>query len=88
MSMLTAVVENLDDLDQMAPALRAMGQRHTGYGVQPEHYQAVKGALLWTLGQVLDTDFYPEVKTAWTAVIDAISTAMQTGAAQIPAARS
>jgi hemoglobin-like flavoprotein len=85
MSMLAAVVANLDDLDRLSPTLRAMGQRHIGYGVHPEHYREVKSALLWTFGQVLDTDFYPEVRAAWSAVIDAISTTMQAGAAELPA---
>src|SRR5215469_7781750 len=70
MSTLTTVVDNLDHMEQLSVALRAMGQRHAGYGVRPEHYQLVKGALLWTLGQVMDTDFYPEVKAAWSEVID------------------
>ena len=84
MNTLTAVVENLDNLGQLSPALRALGLRHTGYGVRLEHYQLVKGALLWTLGQVLDTDFYPEVKAAWSEVIDSVSAAMQAGAAELP----
>jgi len=84
MSTLTTVVQNLDDLDQLSPALRALGQRHAGYGVRSDHYKLVKGALLWTLGQVLDTDFYPEMKAAWSEVIDTISLAMQSGAAELP----
>lgn len=84
MDMLTAVIDNLDHLEDLAPAIRAMGQRHVGYGVQLEHYDAVKTALIWALGQALDTEFYPEIKTAWSSVIEAISTVMKEGAAEVP----
>lgn len=84
MDMLTATVDNLDHFEGLAPVLRAMGQRHAGYGVRPEHYQEVKSALIWALSQALESDFYPEVKAAWSAVIEEISAIMKAGAAEIP----
>src|SRR5438067_814182 len=51
MDMLTAVVDNLDNLESLAPALRALGQRHVAYGVRPRHYDLVQQALLWALAQ-------------------------------------
>ena len=84
MDMLTAVVDNLDHFEGLAPTLRALGQKHAGYGVRPEHYQTVARALMWALGQALDTQFYPELRTAWLAIIEAVSLSMKKGAAELP----
>jgi nitric oxide dioxygenase len=86
MDMLTAVVDNLDHFEGLAPTLRALGQKHAGYGVRPEHYQTVARALMWALGQALDTQFYPELRTAWLAIIEAVSVSMKKGAAELPPA--
>jgi hemoglobin-like flavoprotein len=86
MDMLTAVVDNLDHFDGLAPTLRALGQKHVGYGVRPEHYQTVGKALMWALGQALDAEFYPELRDAWRATIEAVSSGMKTGAAELPPA--
>jgi len=86
MDMLTAVVDNLDQFDGLAPALRALGQKHVGYGVRPEHYQTVGKALMWALGQALNDEFYPELRAAWLAIIEAVSLSMKNGAAELPPA--
>src|SRR5205809_3617976 len=69
MDMLTAVVNHLDDVGSLATTLRALGQRHVGYGVRAAHYDLVHKALTWALGQALDVNFYPEVRVAWGAVL-------------------
>lgn len=84
MDMLTAVVDNLDHFEGLAPTLRALGQKHAGYGVRPEHYETVAQALMWALGQALDTQFYPELRSAWLAIIEAVSRSMKNGAAELP----
>jgi hemoglobin-like flavoprotein len=84
MDMLTAVVDNLDHFEGLAPTLRALGQKHAGYGVRPEHYETVAQALMWALGQALDTQFYPELRAAWLAIIEAVSRGMKNGAAELP----
>ena len=86
MDMLTAVVDNLDQFEGLAPTLRALGQKHAGYGVRPEHYQTVARALMWALGQALGTQFYPELRSAWLAIIEAVSLSMKKGAAELPPA--
>ena len=86
MDMLTAVVDNLDQFEGLAPTLRALGQKHAGYGVRPEHYETVARALMWALGQALDTQFYPELRSAWLAIIEAVSLSMKKGAAELPSA--
>ena len=83
MDMLTAVVNHLDDLGSLATTLRALGQRHVGYGVRMEHYDLVQKALTWALGQALDVNFYPEVRAAWGAVLVEMSEIMKSGAAEL-----
>ena len=84
MDMLTTVVDNLDHFEGLAPTLRALGQKHAGYGVRPEHYQTLAQALMWALGQALDRQFDPELRTAWIAIIEAVSEGMKNGAAELP----
>ena len=66
MAMLATAVANLHQLYTVLPAVKELGKRHVGYGVKPEHYALVGGALLWTLERGLGPDFTPEVKAAWT----------------------
>jgi len=66
-SMLDVIVDHLDDPDEILPALREMGERHAGYGVNDADYDAVGEALLWMLEQVLGEAFTPAVRDAWAA---------------------
>lgn len=45
MGTLGVVVGQLHALGAVLPAVRALGRRHVGYGVRPEHYVAVGEAL-------------------------------------------
>ena len=65
------------DMTAQGPAVKALGQRHVGYGVKPQDYDTVAAALLWTLGQGLGDDFTPEVKASWTEVYVLLATTMQ-----------
>ena len=65
MAMIGLAVDGLDELDALTPAVQALGIRHRGYGVRPEHYDTVGEALLWTLGQGLGDAFTPDVRAAW-----------------------
>jgi nitric oxide dioxygenase len=58
-------IEHLDDLETIAPELRALGRRHTGYGVVADDYDVVGGALLWTLDRCLGEKFTDDVRRAW-----------------------
>jgi len=76
-------------LEQLVPAVQALGRRHGGYGVKPAHYDMVGAALLWTLGQGLGEAFTVGVSEAWseayailaTVVIGAAEAAAQEGVA-------
>src|SRR5215216_3413568 len=57
MQMIAIAVRSLDHVDTVVPAVKALGQRHVGYGVQPAHYDTVGAALLWTLEQGLGDVF-------------------------------
>ncbi|WP_266364818.1 globin domain-containing protein [Tellurirhabdus rosea] len=76
LDMLSYVVVRLDRLDTVLDDVGALAERHTGYGVKPEHYELVGRALLWTLQTGLDRDWNPEVAEAWTAFYTAVATEM------------
>jgi len=76
MQTLTVVVKSLDRLEQLVPAVQALGRRHGGYGVRPEHYDRVGEALLWTLGQGLGDAFTPELRDAWAEAYSILATVM------------
>jgi hemoglobin-like flavoprotein len=76
MTMLGMAVGSLIRLDQLVPAVRALGQRHADYGVTAGHFAPGGAALRWTLEQGLGEDFTPEVKEAWTAVYTVLSSLM------------
>jgi hemoglobin-like flavoprotein len=76
MQTLTVVVKSLDKLDQLVPAVQALGRRHAGYGVREEHYATVGSALLWTLEQGLGAGFTPAVREAWTLAYGTLASVM------------
>lgn len=81
MTMLAVVVNGLSRLDQIVPAVQALGRRHASYGVHDEHYATVGAALLWTLGQGLGDGFTADVEAAWTAAYTLLAETMQTAVA-------
>jgi hemoglobin-like flavoprotein len=78
--MINVAVASLDRLDTIKPALRSLGERHVGYGVQTRHYQTVATALLWTLKQGLDERFTDSVEQAWIEAYTVLSSTMIEGA--------
>ncbi|HYP08780.1 MAG TPA: globin domain-containing protein, partial [Bryobacteraceae bacterium] len=72
-----------DGFHTITPALQAMGQRHTSYGVLPRHYQLVENALIWALGQALGASSNSEVLTAWRTLVRDVSAARLAGANQV-----
>ena len=81
MGLLRVAVHGLDRLDQLVPAVQALGRRHAGYGVKDEHYATVASALLWTLEQGLGAAFTPATRAAWAAAYTLLATVMQEAAA-------
>lgn len=77
MMMLKAVVNGLSQLESILPAVKALGSRHSGYGVEDAHYDTVGEALLWTLDQGLGDAFTPEVEEAWVTAYTLLATTMK-----------
>lgn len=77
MTTLSFAVAGLSKPERILPAVRQLGARHAGYGVQTHHYQTVGEALLWTLSQGLGEQFTPPVEEAWTAVYTLLAQTMQ-----------
>jgi len=86
MQTLAVVVKGLDRLDQLLPAVQALGRRHAGYGVRAAHYDTVGSALLWTLEQGLGDAFTPDVKAAWAEAYGTLAGVMIAAAEETAAA--
>lgn len=76
MQTLAVVVRSIDRLDQVVPAVEALGRRHAGYGVEVEHFATVGSALLWTLEQGLGDDFTAQTALAWADAYRRLSSVM------------
>lgn len=87
MAALALVVQGLDRPEQIVAAVRHLGARHAGYGVQPEDYETVGAALLWTLAQGLDDSFTEEVAEAWGAAYQILAELMLEAAAEVESTR-
>jgi nitric oxide dioxygenase len=88
MQMMATAIAGLGDLEQIVPAVMALGARHAGYGVTSEHYAIVGEALLWTLEHGLGDEFTPDVRAAWVKVYTILATTMQAGAAEVAELRA
>jgi len=82
MAMINTVVAKLDSLGDIVPAVQDLGRRHVAYGIEPQHYDTVGAALLWTLETGLGAAFTPEVKEAWTVAYTTLAGAMKEAAAE------
>lgn len=82
MATIVTAVGSLDKLDEIVPAVRDLGVKHTGYGVMPWHYDTVGSALIWTLEQALGEAFTPSVREAWAAVYAVLAKTMKDAAAE------
>jgi hemoglobin-like flavoprotein len=80
MHMIGLAVGLLDRPFRLIPAIEALGRRHAEYGATQLDYRTVGEALIWTLDECLGEAFTAEVKDAWVAVYELISTVMQRSA--------
>ena len=80
MQMITVAVRGLRRLDELVPAVEALGRRHVGYGVTDAHYATVGAALIWTLEQGLGAAFTPELRAAWVETYTILSSVMKNAA--------
>jgi hemoglobin-like flavoprotein len=82
MQMITVAVRGLGRLDELLPAVQALGKRHVGYGVTDAHYDTVGSALLWTLEQGLGPAFTDEARQSWAETYNTLAGVMKAAAAQ------
>lgn len=66
-----------EQTDRVSAGFQQLGQRHQEYGVQPQHYETLREALLWALAQILGEDFDDDVALAWCAVYNHAARAMR-----------
>ncbi|HLK93229.1 MAG TPA: globin family protein [Polyangia bacterium] len=85
MQVLGYAVSKLDALDELVPAVAALGRKHAGYGVKESDYETVGAALIWTLGQGLGPAFTSEVQAAWTSVYGVLAGTMTAAAKSVDA---
>lgn len=79
LNMIGDAVRLLNHPERLEPVLRALGQRHTGYGVLDTHYGTVGAALLETLADALGEAFNPETREAWEALYIHVARTMRAG---------
>lgn len=80
---LAHIILSLDNLQAVMPDVRELGMRHAGYGVQPDHYNAVGEALLATLEEMLGEDFDDAAQAAWALAYGTFADAMAEAAAEM-----
>ena len=83
MNTLRLAVYGLDELERIVPALQQLGRNHVSYGVKDAHYSLVGDALIWTLAQGLGDQFTDDVRDAWIAIYEKLSTIMITASKQV-----
>jgi nitric oxide dioxygenase len=88
MQMIATAVGGLNNLDKIIPAVKALGARHSGYGVTAAHYAIVGETLLWTLERGLGEGFTPEMRSAWAKVYGVLAATMQAGATEVAELRA
>jgi len=80
--MLAWVIANLDRPDELSSEMRALGARHSGYGVTIDQYAPIGSALMWMFQHTLGDRFTPEMEEAWLEFYAFISFEMERGARQ------
>ncbi len=70
------VIDHLDNEAALVPAAEALAVRHLDYNVKKEHYAAVGASLLWTLNELLGSDYTAEVQDSWSEVFHQVETVM------------
>jgi hemoglobin-like flavoprotein len=90
-TMLTVVIDGLDQLETIRHILHYLGKRHAGYGVHSEHYALAGSILLAVLQNAAGESFTPEARAAWAQTYSLCSAMMQeplAGLAPAPPANS
>ena len=65
MATLNTLVNSIDLLETLRPALRELARKHERYGVKVEDFAPFREALIWMLRERLGKAFLPETEAAW-----------------------
>ena len=76
---LRVIVSALHTPIKHVAVLQGLGERHEGYGVQPEHYALVADVLLEVLAERLGEAFTLEARRAWERALELMATIMMGG---------
>lgn len=77
---LVFVVANLEDPKKIKNVLSTMGERHNGYGIQPEHYEWVGASLLKSFAHFFGDAWTEELENAWADAYWWMADTMKAGA--------
>lgn len=67
------LVANVDDPEFVKQTMVGVGRKHVDYGVEDHMYAWVGECLVATLAQVSADEWNPELETAWSQTLQAIS---------------
>lgn len=70
------LVDSLDHLERVLPAVVALGERHGSYGVEQRHFESVGQALVLAMTETLGDGFTPAVRDAWVTVYTGVVAVM------------
>ncbi len=76
MFILSSAVRGLNRMQELVGGLRAMGKRHSDYGVKRDDYDKVLSALIRTLEEFLGDEFTVDLHHAWVTVYGMIAETM------------
>jgi len=77
MKMIKTVVEGLNNVNVIMPAIQNLGSRHVDYGVTAEQYKYFKESLIFALDKVLGKEFDEKTKSAWSKFYDVLEDLMK-----------
>jgi len=88
MAMIYLTLRELGQPHLFIPRIRALGNRHFGYGVTPEQYVVAGDALLWTLEHRLGDEFTAPTREAWMKAYALLAETMRASSRSMTEARS
>jgi hemoglobin-like flavoprotein len=77
------VARNADRLEMLEMPLMELGAQHMRLGVTPEHYPAVRDALISALAEALGDHWTPRLKADWLAALNYVIITMLRGHALV-----
>ncbi|NJM33703.1 MAG: hypothetical protein HC850_02215 [Rhodomicrobium sp.] len=75
-SLLTLPVTASKNTEVSIPAIAQLTERYSSYGVRPEHFPAIKDALLWSVNKHLGEGLDAETADIWSQAYDLMAEAM------------